>query len=117
MYHKPKTRAHKKKKRFIGRVPTETQIDEDIVKKQRVRGGSVKNKLVKAKTANVLVNGAHMKCEITKVDDNPSSRDLTRRNIITKGAVLEVKTAEGKAIKAKVTSRPGQDGCINATKV
>lgn len=117
MYHKPKTRAHKKKKRFLGRAATETQIGEENLKKQRVRGANIKNRRITAEKANVFLDGSYVLCNISNVGENPASRDLTRRNIITKGAVLEVEDPKGKNIKARVTSRPGQDGCINAIKV
>jgi len=39
----------------------------------------------------------------------PSNREYAKRNIITKGAIIQ--TSEG---KARVTSRPGQDGVVNA---
>lgn len=116
MYHKIKTRAHKKKKAFQGSHATDTQIGEKVVKTVKARGGTAKNRVVKADVANVLVDGKNLQCKIAKVDENPASRDLTRRNIITKGAVLDVKTPSGDSIKAKVTSRPGQDGTVNAVK-
>jgi small subunit ribosomal protein S8e len=119
MYHRIKTRAHKKKKRFTGGPATDTGIggDSDVRKKARVRGGFVKERLVSAKYANVLVDGKSLKCEVSSVKDNPSSRDLTRRNIMTRGAVVEVQTPDGGKIMARVTSRPGQDGVLNAVKV
>jgi small subunit ribosomal protein S8e len=117
MYHKIKTRAHKKKKRFVGSPATDTRLGADVKKVSRARGGSLKRRLVSAKTANVLLDGKNVKCEVTWVAVNPASRDLTRRNIITKGAVIDVKTPEGTALKAKVTSRPGQDGVLNAVKI
>jgi len=49
------------------------------------------------------------KVKITSVVDNPANRNFVRRNIITKGAVVE--TEKG---RARVTSRPGQDGLVNA---
>ncbi|MBU0762486.1 MAG: 30S ribosomal protein S8e [Candidatus Altiarchaeota archaeon] len=116
MYHRVKTRANKKKKRFQGRHPTDTQLGDDVRKNVRVRGGNIKVKQIKAKHANVLIDGKNVKCEITWVSENPASRDLTRRNIITKGAVIDVKDPSGESFKAKVTSRPGQDGIINAVK-
>ena len=117
MYHKVKTRAHKKKKRFAGSPATETKMGDDSKKAVRVRGGAVKVRLITAKHANVLIEGKSVKCEVTWVAENPASRDLTRRNIITKGAVIDVKTPEGAALKARVTSRPGQDGVLNAVKI
>ncbi|MFB6184110.1 MAG: 30S ribosomal protein S8e, partial [Haloarculaceae archaeon] len=44
--------------------------------------------------------------------ENPSNPNYARRNIITKGAIIE--TSEG---RARVTSRPGQDGQVNAVLV
>lgn len=117
MYHKVKTRAHKKKKRFTGSPATDTKMGADVKKVARARGGSAKRRLITAKHANVLVDGKNVKCEVTWVAENPASRDLTRRNIITKGAVIDVKTPEGAALKARVTSRPGQDGVLNAVKM
>ncbi len=48
------------------------------------------------------------KIKIMKFDSNPVSKDLNRRKIITKGAVVETKLG-----KDKVTSRPGQHGVLN----
>jgi small subunit ribosomal protein S8e len=117
MYHGAVTRARKKKSRFFGRPAADTQLGDDSRKSVRVRGGGVKVKLMRAKFANVLVEGKHVRCEVTWVANNPASRDLTRRNIITKGAVVDVKGPDGAAFKARVTSRPGQVGVLNAVKV
>ena len=46
--------------------------------------------------------------DILGVVENTANPNYVRRNIITKGAIVE--TPEG---NAKVTSRPGQDGVIN----
>jgi SSU ribosomal protein S8E len=46
---------------------------------------------------------------IQNVIENPANVNYIRRNIITKGAVIE--TNEG---NARVTSRPGQTGQVNA---
>jgi small subunit ribosomal protein S8e len=40
---------------------------------------------------------------------NPASMDYQRRKVITRGTII--KTEKG---LAKVTSRPGQDGILNA---
>ena len=50
-----------------------------------------------------------VKAEILKVESNPSNRDYDRRGVITKGAIIVTKLG-----KAKITSRPGQEGIINA---
>ncbi|MEM2724980.1 MAG: 30S ribosomal protein S8e, partial [Candidatus Nezhaarchaeales archaeon] len=49
------------------------------------------------------------KLKILRVKENPASVDYSRRGVITRGAVIE--TEKG---LAKVTSRPGQDGVVNA---
>jgi small subunit ribosomal protein S8e len=116
MYHRVKSHSSKKKRRFFGSHPTDTQLGEDERKSVRVRGGGAKLKQVRAKHANVLVDGKSVKCEVSWVSENPASRDFTRRNIITKGAVIDVKGPEGEVFKAVVTSRPGQDGIVNAIK-
>jgi len=53
--------------------------------------------------------GKTEKTEITRVVRNGANVDFNRRGVITKGA--EVETELG---LAKVTSRPGADGIINA---
>ena len=50
--------------------------------------------------------------DIETVELNGANRNYVRRNIITKGAIIQ--TTLG---KAKVTNRPGQDGSINAVLV
>ena len=90
--------------------PIHTKIDDRKAKVVRTKGGNKKFKLLRTKIANVI--GKDKKCykvEITNVLENPADRQLVRRNIITKGCIIE--TEKG---NAKVTSRPGQDGTINA---
>jgi len=41
--------------------------------------------------------------------ENPANRHFVRRNILTKGTIIE--TVKG---KAKITGRPGQEGMVNA---
>ncbi|HDI07805.1 MAG TPA: 30S ribosomal protein S8e, partial [Candidatus Bathyarchaeota archaeon] len=53
--------------------------------------------------------GKTQKAEILRVVKNPANVDYNRRGVITKGAVIE--TSLG---LARVTSRPGQHGIINA---
>ena len=49
------------------------------------------------------------KAKIETVLESPANRHFTRRNILVKGTIIQ--TDKG---KARVTSRPGQDGVINA---
>ena len=76
----------------------------------RVRGGNYKVRLRRVAYANVSNNkGNTRKVKIISVLETPANREYARRGIIVKGAVIE--TEIGKAI---VTSRPGQDGVVNA---
>lgn len=47
--------------------------------------------------------------KILSVKENPANPHYVRRNIITKGAIIETEAG-----LARVTSRPGQDGIIQA---
>lgn len=105
---------HKKRKFELGRFPAETRIGERKLRIIRTMGGNSKQRLMASQFAN-LVESPGQKGRLVKiltVKDNPASRDLTRRNIITKGAVIETEVG-----LARVTSRPGQDGVVNAVKV
>jgi small subunit ribosomal protein S8e len=78
----------------------------------RCRGGRIKTRLLKSNIANVTdpsINKSQ-KVEITRVIKNQANVDFQRKGVITKGAIIE--TPIGNAV---VTSRPGQDGTINAT--
>ena len=55
-----------------------------------------------------LKSGKTQKTEILNVVGNPANPNLVRRNILTKGAVVETKLG-----RARITSRPGQEGTIN----
>lgn len=105
-------RAYRGKRKFEeGRFPAETVLGEPKRKTDRGRGGNVKIKVLSGKYACVTEpkSGKTEKVEIIRVAENPSNIDYDRRGVITKGAVIE--TSRG---LARVTSRPGQDGIINA---
>ncbi|WP_297065313.1 30S ribosomal protein S8e [Thermococcus sp.] len=103
--------ARKKRKRELGREPANTKVAEERERRKIIRtyGGNRKVRLVEALYANVFDGGKGKKVKILNVVENPANRQYARRNIITKGAIIE--TELGKAI---VTSRPGQDGVVNA---
>ena len=114
MYHGKITKAHKKRKYAIGGEAAMTTLGSDNKKKIKGKGAVVKTKLLSTDYANVVIGDKAVKCEIVSLVENPSNKDFTRRNVITKGAVLKVRTPEGKEVDAKITSRPGQDGILNA---
>ena len=99
-----------KRKAELGKEAAETKIGDKKVKKIRTKGGNEKTRLTNENKVNV-VNPETNKVEIAEilnVVENSANTHFVRRNIITKGAVIE--TSAG---KVKVTSRPGQHGVIN----
>ena len=101
-----------KRKHELGNESTETQVGEAQRKTIDARGNTHKVRAVDAETASVATDEGTVAAEIEDVTENPSNPNYARRNIITKGAVIE--TSEG---RARVTSRPGQDGQVNAVLV
>ena len=99
-----------KRKSELGRDPAETRIDEKRLRKIRTRGGNEKLRLAASNKINLtdVKSGKTQVTDILGVIENDANPNYVRRNIITKGAVVE--TPEG---NAKVTSRPGQDGVVN----
>jgi small subunit ribosomal protein S8e len=107
-----KKRVYRTKKKYeAGGYPAETILGEPKRKVSRGMGGNKKIKLLRDKYASVTdpKSGKTQKTEITRVVRNGANVDYNRRGVITKGA--EIETALG---LARVTSRPGDDGIINA---
>jgi small subunit ribosomal protein S8e len=99
-----------KKKCHIGGYFIEPKLSEEerrIIK--RIKGGNKKVKLKYVIYANVFDGKNYKKVKILDVIENKAHPLFKRRKIITKGAII--KTEIG---LAKVTSRPGQDGVVNA---
>lgn len=94
--------------------PTLTKIGERKTKTVRGRGGNIKVKLIESDIVNLINQKTKkaLKAKILTVVESPANRHFVRRNILTKGAV--VMTDKG---KARITSRPGQEGTINAVLV
>jgi len=99
----------KKRKHHLGDRPTETQVDAPKLKLVDARGGTHKVRALTTNVASVADGGEVVEAEIENVERNDADPNYARRNIITKGAIIE--TSEG---RARVTSRPGQDGQVNA---
>lgn len=105
-------RAHRAKRRFErGSFPTETRLGELKRKVSRRRGGNVKVRLLGATHANVSdpSTGKTERVEVLRVVENPANVDYDRRGVITKGTIIETRLG-----RARVTSRPGQSGLVNA---
>ncbi|WP_458188059.1 30S ribosomal protein S8e [Haladaptatus sp. NG-WS-4] len=103
---------HKKKKHELGREPTETQVGEPRFRTIDARGRNTKVRALTTDVANVTTDGETVNATIQNVAENGANPNYARRNIITKGAIIT--TNEG---KARVTSRPGQTGQVNAVLV
>jgi len=107
-----KKRAYRSKKKYeVGGYPAETVLGEPRRKVTRGIGGNLKVKVLSDKFASVTdpKTGKTQKTQITRVVRNGANVDYNRRGVITKGAEIETELG-----LAKVTSRPGNDGMINA---
>ncbi len=98
-----------RRKHELGRQPTETQVGEPRFKTVDVRGNAEKVRALATDVASVNIDGETVSADINDVVENAANPNYVRRNIITKGAVID--TTEG---DARVTSRPGQTGQVNA---
>lgn len=99
-------RAHE-----MGSDPAATVIGEPRIVAKRARGGTIKFSVLATKFVNVT-DPATLKTEKTEIRSvvkNPANVDYQRRGVITKGAILETPLGQ-----ARVTSRPGQHGVVNA---
>ncbi|WNY25229.1 30S ribosomal protein S8e [Methanolapillus millepedarum] len=104
--------AGRSKRKFeIGREPAETRIGPSKSKNIATRGGNRKVRLLSEQFVNVTdkKSGKTIRATAQTVTGNPANKHYVRRNIVTKGTIL--KTDKG---LVKITSRPGQDGVINA---
>ncbi len=89
----------------------QVMLGKEKRKTLRMRGGSERAVLLFTDQAN-LHDPSTKKTQITKIKgvlETPSNRFLARRNIITKGAIID--TEKG---RARVTNRPSQEGAVNA---
>ena len=94
-----------------GNMPALSSIGAKDLKIMKTRSSKIKAKVVHGDKANVY-NPSTKKCQmavIKSVVENPANRNYARRSIMTKGTIIETEIG-----KAKVTSRPGQQGSVNA---
>jgi small subunit ribosomal protein S8e len=100
-----------KRRSEIGSAPAETHIGADRRKIIRSYGGNPKVRAMRAQYANVAnrSSGETRKVVIETVEENGANPNYVRRNLLTKGAVIRTETG-----RARIISRPGQDGVINA---
>lgn len=101
--------VRKKRKHELGSAPTETQVGDHKLKTVETHGGNKKIRAIATDIASVATDDGVESATIEDVVENPSNPNYVRRNIITKGAIVETDVGQ-----ARVTSRPGQDGQVNA---
>jgi small subunit ribosomal protein S8e len=95
----------------IDRYPNEAVVGPSQVVSRRIRGNNNKVAFKSAEFANVIdqENKRVIKSKILRVTKNPANRDYERRGVVSKGAIIESENGT-----ARVVSRPGQDGVVNA---
>ena len=108
---KYKQQGRKKKTYELGREPAFTKLEKRRAANIRTKSNNKKVRLFSTDTANLYdpKEKKYEQVKIKEVVENPANRHFVRRNIMTKGTVVE--TEKG---KARITSRPGQDGTVNA---
>src|SRR3989454_1166461 len=101
----------KKRRRAIGPEQQYAVIRGQRLKLYRTKGANRKVRILSAEFANVLDRrtSATKKVKIVTVKANPSNPNFVTRNIITRGATIPTEIG-----LARVTSKPGQHGVINA---
>lgn len=105
-------RDYRKKRKYdLGSEPTRTTIGTKKLKRVKVYGGKIKNKLRFSDVTNVLnlKTKKLQKVKILDVIENKANPHFVRQKNITKGAILKTEIGN-----VKVTNRPAQDGVINS---
>lgn len=103
-----------KRKREIGSEFIEPKLGPTKHVKMRTFGGDEKLSLLSTDTANIVdpKTGRAQNVKILTVIENPADPHFVRRNVLTKGAIIETELG-----KARITSRPGQAGVVDAVLV
>ncbi|MCD1295123.1 30S ribosomal protein S8e [Methanocella sp. CWC-04] len=103
-----------KRKFELGRDVTQPILGASKNKVVNAMGNGIKVKILKEEFANVTdpKTGKTQKVKMQTVTGNPANKNYVRRNILTKGAVVNTELG-----KARITSRPGQHGEVNAVLV
>jgi small subunit ribosomal protein S8e len=101
----------RRRKYEMDRYPNEAIVGKDKTVKRRIRGNNHKTGLKTAEFANVADSKTKKvtKLKILNVTKNTANKDYERRGVISKGALLETDLGV-----ARVLSRPGQEGLVNA---
>lgn len=100
-----------RRKYEIDRYPNEAIVGTNKTVSRRIRGNNYKTGLKTSEFANIADTKSNKvtKVKILNVVKNPANKDYERRGVISKGALLETELGT-----ARVVSRPGQVGLVNA---
>ncbi|MCD4766487.1 MAG: 30S ribosomal protein S8e [Methanosarcinales archaeon] len=100
-----------KRKLELGREAAEPHLDETRRKNVDTLGGNRKVRLLRCNMANVTdpSNNTTRQVSIENVVGNESNKHYIRRNILSRGGIVSTEIGN-----ARITSRPGQDGVVNA---
>jgi small subunit ribosomal protein S8e len=100
-----------KRKSELGREAAEPHLDETRRKNVDTLGGNRKVRLLRCNMVNVTdpSNNTTRQVSIETVVDNESNKHYIRRNILSRGGIIRTEIGN-----ARITSRPGQDGVVNA---
>jgi len=103
--------SRNKRKFEIGREQQFATIGVEKRKLYRVKGANRKVRILRAQYVNVVDPKTHKTSKVTikTVKENPANLNYVQRNIITKGATVDTDIG-----RARITSRPGQAGVLNA---
>lgn len=104
-------KANRGKRKFhMGTEKVQPIIGPTSRKVVNVMGNGTKVKVLKENVINVTdpKTGKTQKTTITTEVENPANKNYVRRNILTKGAIVTTELG-----KAKITSRPGQQGDLS----
>ncbi len=110
-----RTTKRKKRKHEMQRESILCKVsEEDRRKKMNVRGNRTKTRLRTTRKVNVTnrEKGTTQTEEIKDVVENKANSHFVRRKALTKGTVVETENG-----KARITSRPGQNGHVNAVRI
>lgn len=108
------TLSRKKKLKELGSKPTFTQIGKEKIFSYKTKSSSIKVRVVQAEFANVLdpATKTTKKAKIIDIVENSANQHYIRRKVINKGAIIKTDLGD-----ARITSRPSQDGVVNAVLV
>ncbi len=104
-------RNHSKRRYELGREPSLTRVGDTERRSLRTMGGNRKLILLKELYANVYnpEDKTTKKLKILTVKENQADPHYVQRNIMNRGTIISTELGN-----AKITSRPGQDGIVNA---